>query len=162
MEAISWHEPITYKWAVAKSLPLWASLLIFAGVAALILGVSSAHGTQPALGWPATYVVAIASGLAVAYVIPFITRFGNRACSIDDSGIRCDELVGSKWRNQQWNWDSIQYCVVKPVVVRRRSYQVLLICTTSGEEHALGISDEVNSNKIESAVLRSGCQLRNA
>jgi hypothetical protein len=161
-QTITWHEPITYKWAVTKTDPTLLSVAVFFGITLLIVKVTSVFTSQPIIGWPATYVVAVISGLATAYVIPFVVRFGNRTCSIGESGITCDELVVPRWRNTHWDWASIEYCIIKRVVVRRRTYQVLVIHTTNNEDHSLGLNDEMDLQKVESAILRADCKLRTA
>ena len=160
MSILTWHEPLTYKWAITKTEPTLWSLGALVTVTLLVIGITAITGASPVLGWPVTVFIALVCGLVTAYLLPFLLRFGNRTCSIDESGIKCDELVAAKWRNHIWSWESIQYCVIKPVVVRRRTYQVLLIHTASNEEHSMAISDEIDRNKVESAILRSGCQLR--
>jgi len=161
MITLTWHEPLTYKWAVTKTEPTALSLAAFVGVTVLMILLARISSASPALlGWPATSFIALVCGLVTAYLLPFIIRFGNRTCSIDESGIKCDELVAAKWRNQFWSWESVQYCIIKPVVVRSRTYQVLLIHTTADEEYSMALSDEIDMRNVESAILRANCQLR--
>jgi hypothetical protein len=163
MEKLTWHEPLSYKKIGTVTSPSWLSLVTFVGVTALILVVYSLRGKAPDLGWPTTSFIAVVCGATMAYVIPFITRFGNRVCSIDENGVQCDELVGTHWRNRHWDWQSLEYCALKRVLVGRKTHVVLLLRTTAGEEHSLGLNaEEVDPQKIESAVLRNGCALRNA
>jgi len=165
---IRWIEPSAFRRARARVTgrglrPAWRRLLDFVRVAAGFVVVKALMGWirdgRDPLDVPREWVViALATAAFVALVVPFIFRYSRAGATVDGAGITIVRLTHSPLMVESWPWAVIEGVEIGSMTLEGRAFDVLLVRTTDGATHPIGLDREADRAAIfaraEAAGLR--------
>lgn len=167
MVQLRWHEPASYRRAVARRhgrAALWESCKFALVVFSLMVGIRALDGLGRAnpnlIGWTGMLVLAASTALLVAFGLPaFLRLLPNSIVILSEKGIN-NNIIGLGASIRFWPWGEISSCGVSTVTLDGKQYRTLVAYGADGRELAsFGLSDSLTLEEIQQLLKRYGKRL---
>jgi hypothetical protein len=161
MQQIKWQEPASFIRARKRQLSLGINrkrqLILFLAVTGVLLLIFAAatligysrHGFKEGFGLWWIYVIPFGVGLAIAYVIPWISSLTNAQIAVSQTGIYRTSRESAILVLQHWPWQNIRSWRISTVVLDEASYRVLEFSLGDGQTISIGLSEKMNVDQLE-------------